>query len=462
MTPASIARTRAFVVAGTHSGVGKTTTTLALIRAFIHNGLAVQPFKFGPDFIDTAYHGEAAGRPSVNLDLWMMGAENVKTTFERYSGGADIAVIEAMGALFDGENGTDRGSAAFLAKILHVPVVLVIDVWGMTRSVVPLLDGFFRFDPALRFTGFVLNRAGSVRHADMVRRALPEPLRKLCLGHILRHDALEIRERHLGLMTVDENVVQTATRRAAFEEAAKGLDLHRLMPRPRNATYAKVARSIARNPVRIGIARDAAFCFYYAENLRLLEEAGAELCPFSPISDPGVPEGIAGLYLGGGYPESFVDELAGNNSLKQQLRELAGAGMPVYAECGGFMYLGRTLTRANGAAVPMAGIFGLDTLMDPAHLAIRYVAVRTYSESPLGPPGTVARGQEFHQSRIIGRGVGASLYDVESSTGERYQEGYLSGAAMGSYIHLHFASNPDIPRHFVTTCARWAKRMAGA
>src|SRR5215211_8957570 len=197
MTTSSNANTHAFIVAGTHSGVGKTTVTLAMIRAIRRCGLSVQPFKLGPDFIDTAYHSEVAGRGSINLDLWMMGVENVRHTFASFAEGADVAVIEAMGALFDGENGTERGSAAHLAKLLNVPVVLVIDIWGMTRSAIPLLEGFFSFDSALTFAGFVMNRAGSVRHAQMVQDALPALLQKRSLGHILHRRALAIPERHL-------------------------------------------------------------------------------------------------------------------------------------------------------------------------------------------------------------------------------------------------------------------------
>lgn len=454
----SLAKQPAFIVAGTHSGVGKTTVTLALIRAIVRGGRSVQPFKLGPDFIDTAYHGEAAGRGSINLDLWMMGAENVRQTFHRFSADSDVAVIEAMGALFDGENGTERGSAAFLAKLLHVPVVLVIDIWGMTRSAIPLLEGFLSFDRDLTFTGFVLNRAGSVRHAQMVYDALPASLQQMCLGHVLRRDALEMPERHLGLITIDENAVGAEARRVALDEAGAGLSIDRLLPpQSKNptarGTKKRVAAATAR--VRIAIARDPAFCFYYAENLALLEEAGAELCPFSPTADRSLPGGVAGVYIGGGYPESFLANLASNETIKQQLRTCAGAGMPIYAECGGFMYLGRTLTNADQFAAPMAGIFPLDTVMDPAHLAIRYVTVRTVADSPFGPAGAEARGQEFHQSRRVGGPSGAPMYQVVSSTGEQHEEGLLCRAAMGSYIHLHFASNRDLPRNFVKSCNEW-------
>jgi cobyrinic acid a,c-diamide synthase len=462
MSASSTVKSSAFIIAGTHSGVGKTTVTLALARAIIRAGLSIQPFKIGPDFIDTAYHGESAGRDSINLDLWMMGAEHVKSTFSRFSAGADVALIEAMGALFDGEDGTERGSAAFLAKLLEVPIILIIDIWGMTRSAVPLLEGFLSFDRDLKFSGFVMNRAGSARHAQMVYQALPQSLQTLCLGHILRRDALEIPERHLGLITVDENVARAEARRAALDAAGVGLRIEHLLPSPRrhDVTTVKARLSSDIDRIRIAIARDPAFCFYYSENLALLEDAGAELCPFSPTSEPSLPSGVGGIYIGGGYPESFLNALASNFALKEQIRALAARGMPIYAECGGFMYLGRTLTIADRSAAPMVGLFPLDTLMDPEYLAIRYVTVRTIADSPLGPAGTTARGQEFHQSRIISPPSGTPMYQVTAMSGEQYEEGQLCSSAVGSYIHLHFASNRSLPRNFVENCTAWLHRQA--
>jgi cobyrinic acid a,c-diamide synthase len=448
----------AIIVAGTHSGVGKTTVTLTLLRAFVSAGYSVRPFKHGPDFIDTAYHGEVAGRNSINLDLWMMGTENVKRAFERYSADADIAVIESMGALFDGEDGTERGSAAYLSKLLDVPVVLVIDIWGMTRSAVPLLQGFLSFDKALKFAGFIMNQAGSARHADMVYAALPPELRKLCLGHVLHRDALHIPERHLGLVTLEENQVEAGVRRVALDNARSGLNLSAILPRKEPSDRLQRAETPAGiRRTRIAIAQDGAFCFYYAENLSLLEQAGAELCPFSPIADVSLPPDIAGVYIGGGYPESFLDALCSNVAMREALRESAAREMPIYAECGGFMYLGQTLTGADRQSASMTGIFPIDTIMDPDHLAIRYVTVRTIVDSPLGPTGIEARGQEFHQSRIVGSPSGKPIYEVTSTTGQQSFEGMLAGAAVGSYIHLHFSSNRELPRHFVESCAAWAR-----
>ena len=450
-------RRQAFVIAGTHSGVGKTTVTLTLIRALVRRGLSVQPFKIGPDFIDPAYHSNAAGRESVNLDIWMMGTKHVRETFSRFSRLADVAIVEAMGALFDGENGTARGSAAFVAKLLDIPVILVIDVWGMTRSAIPLLQGFMSFDSDVAFVGFVMNRAGSERHAKMIEDVFPPTLRRLSLGYVLQRPLLAIPERHLGLLTVDENPLSEDARRAAWDEASTNLKLNIFPARPGPIGFPTgKTSSSAQKRIRIAVARDQAFCFYYAENLALLEEAGAELCPFSPVSDVHLPAEIAGIYIGGGYPESFAQNLSRNAQLRAELLNLANVGMPIYAECGGFMYLGRTLAPFNGPPLPMTAIFPIDTSMDATHLAIRYVAVTTLAETLLGPVGTVARGQEFHQSKIVGRSGGRPLYRLKSSTGEEDDEGLVCNTAIGSYVHLHFASNPDIPRNFVKSCVAWS------
>jgi cobyrinic acid a,c-diamide synthase len=455
--PMSKTKQSAFIVAGTHSGAGKTTIALTLIRAFVRKGLKVQPFKIGPDFIDSAYHTEAAARESINLDIWMTGAAHVSDTFSRFSCDADVALVEGMGALFDGENGTERGSAAAIAKLLGIPVVLIVDIWGMTRSVVPLLQGFMSFDPDLSFAGFVLNRAGSERHAKMIEETLPTALKELCLGYVIRKSSLEIPERHLGLLTPQENSGTKDARLAAWDDAGKGLELDRLLASTVKSEGFGLARVRRRSPkkVRIAVARDDAFCFYYEENLALLEDAGAELCRFSPMSDSVLPDGVAGAYIGGGYPESFAEALNRNSRLGAQLRSLCDSGMPMYAECGGFMYLGRTLAGFEGPPLPMVGVFPVDTVMDNEHLAIRYVAVRTLFDSPLGPSGTEARGQEFHQSRIVSTADCRRLYSVKSSTGEEFDEGMVVNAALGSYVHLHFASNPEIPRHLVETCLYW-------
>ncbi|MEH1013981.1 cobyrinate a,c-diamide synthase [Micromonospora sp. CPCC 206060] len=448
----------AILVAASHSGAGKTTTVAILLRALRDRGLTVQAFKIGPDFIDTAYHTEATGRPAINLDLWMMGPDAIRRSFHNFSTGADISVIESMGALFDGADGTEVGSAAHLAKLLHVPVVVVLDVWGMTRTTGAVLAGMRDFDPDLTVAGCILNRTGSQRHAQMVLDSLRPELRDLVVGTVSYQAGLAVPERHLGLLTVEENPTSRAERDDAQRRAGADLDIDRLLAvaggratEPADITEPADTAPAAPAPARarLAVARDAAFCFYYEENLRVLRAAGFELVPFRPTSDPALPDGTDAVYIGGGYPESFAAELAANTGLAGELRRRATTGTPIYAECGGLMYLADSLTGYDGTLHPMTGILPLDVVMDPAHLAIRYVEVRTRQDSPLGPAGTTLRGQEFHQSRIAGTATLPHLFDVTSSDGATSVAGYAVGNVVASYIHVHLASNPQVARRLL-------------
>lgn len=439
--------TAAILVAATHSGAGKTTAAAILIRALRTRGFDIQPFKLGPDFIDGGYHAEAANRPAINLDHWMMGEDGVREAFRRWSHDADIAVIEAMGALFDGANGREQGSAAAMAKLLDLPVVLVLDVWGMTRTAAAVLEGMRRFDPDVRLSGCILNRVGSDRHREMVEAALPDDLRQLILGAIPHDPDMEIPERHLGLLTAEENDHTKGARDAAQQRAGRQLDLDRL------TSIAGVRKVTSRENVklpttapgtRLAIARDRAFCFYYEDNLRLLVEAGFELVPFQPTLDPHLPANVDAIYIGGGYPESFAADLAANASLGADLREHAASGVPIYAECGGLAYLSRSLVDFDGVRHPMSGVLPLDVAMDGRYLAVAYVETRTRVASPLGEAGTVARGQEFHQSRVIKSDLNPELFELTTSEGEVRQDGYLQDGVVASYVHLHLGSAPGI------------------
>lgn len=447
-------RPSGFLVSGTHSGAGKTTVTSLLLGALCDRGLTVQPFKLGPDFIDSAYHADICGRASINLDCWMMGRDGVRASFESWAGEADVSVVEAMGGLYDGSDGTGNGSAAEVAKLLGLPVIVVIDAWGMTRTVAAVLEGLVGFDPRLRIAGCVLNRVGSARHAEMIERALPPRLRRLVIGSVPHCGELEIPERHLGLTTVQEMRHSRSARRPAQKLAAEGLDIDFALRlagltldsdrEPRPPTAGPERRAGGRARACLAIAEDDAFHFYYEENLRLLREAGFELVGFRPTVDPGLPAGVDAVYIGGGYPESFAAELQSNDSLGAELRTRAVAGMPVYGECGGFVYLGRSLIGLDGVRYRMSGVLPIDFTMDPEHLAIAYVGLSTRVDSPLGPAGTSLRGQEFHQSRIVGGDAGCDLYDVTTSDRRGYREGRLFGSVAGSYAHLHLASNPAV------------------
>jgi len=436
----------AVVIGGTHSGVGKTTITLGIIGALRRRGLTIQAFKVGPDFIDPLHHGHASGRPSRNLDGWMLGAGTNRRRFAIATSDADVAVIEGVMGLYDGSEGkSDRGSTAEMAKLLDLPVVLVIDAGAMARSAAALIHGYVSFDPGVRIVGVILNNVGGAAHADMIRDAAGDSIP--ILGALPRVPDLVIPERHLGLHLPHE------ARRDYVEQVANLIEDHvdldqllRTSRIPRRAARAEPAPPNAR--ARIGVARDEAFCFYYADNLELLEQAGAELVEFSPISDP-LPADLDGLYFGGGYPELHAKELAGNTGTTAAVREFAGSGGPIYAECGGLMYLAEQL-RVDGSAYPMCGILPFDTKM-PAALKIAYVEVET--TGGLFGPGRRARGHLFHSSEISGREPESRCYRLRTSRGDQGEDGYQYRNALASYVHLHFASDPGLAPALVDRCA---------
>jgi cobyrinic acid a,c-diamide synthase len=445
----------AFLVAGTSSGVGKTTLSFTLMGLLQQKGFAVQPFKIGPDYIDGGYHCLATGKDSINLDLWMMGWKGMEESFSRYSTGADVAVIEGMGALYDGKNGTTNGSSAEIAKHLKIPIVLVLDIWGATVTTGAILEGMINFDKKVSIAGVILNRAGSQRHYEMVMKALKPSLRKKIIGYLIRSREREIPERHLGLRTLEENPKALQVLKATIEAGAQTIDVHRLarLLKLKKRKHSSLVSLQTKSEVRVGIAKDEAFCFYYAENLRMLQEAGAELVYFSPLKDKKLPANLDGLYLGGGYPESFPQKLSTNKKVRSEILQEIKDGMPVYAECGGLMYLSESIKGFDGNPFSMVSAIPLKVQMDRKHLTLRYVEIKTTAKTLLGPAGTIARGHEFHYSRIaVNHYRGKPLYRAVNSAGEKFTEGFANNKLLASYCHLHFKSNPLIPAYFVQAC----------
>jgi len=445
---------RILVVAGTGSGVGKTTVTLGLLEAYRRRGLVVQAFKVGPDFIDAGLHAMITGRPSYNLDGWMCGREAVLAAVARHTGDADVAVVEGVMGCFDGADATgEDGSTAQIAKWLGAPVVLVIDASGQSRSAAAVVAGFERFDPALTVAAVIANRVGGDVHGRWLAEAIEASCRAVPIGAIPRDDALILPERHLGLMTAAEGLLTQEWRDELAGTIERHIDLDRLLtlatPRAEEAP-SRVRVDPVR--VRLGVARDVAFQFYYEENLALLREAGAELVFWSPLRDE-VPD-VDGLYFGGGYPELHAQRLAGNVGALKTVRQLAEDGTPIYAECGGLMYLADALEDPDGVAHPMVGLLPSTIRMRPRSMTLGYREIRFSADAPLGRAGTAARGHEFHYSTIdpVPTTV-PRVWRLEGRHGGDRPEGYLIGHALMTYVHLHFASNPDLPRAFVEACA---------
>jgi cobyrinic acid a,c-diamide synthase len=455
---------RIIVIAGAASGVGKTTITVGLLEAYRRRGLVVQAFKVGPDFIDPGFHELATGRPSYNLDGWMCGREHLLATVARHAADADLVVIEGVMGCFDGFDGTsEEGSTAQAAKWLDAPVVLVIDVRAQSRSAGAVVLGFERFDPELTVAGVIANRVGGDVHARWVRDAVAAGCRAVMLGAVKRDDAVTLPERHLGLVTAVEGTLTAERRRRLADLIETSVDLDQLLavasrhgradavpttsaPIPQRATQAA-------GRARIGVARDSAFQFYYAENLDLLRAAGAEIVVFSPQTVGALPD-VDGLYFGGGYPELHARALSENVGLVKAVRDFAEAGKPIYAECGGLMYLAEALEDLDGVTHPMVGLLPTTVRMRPRRLTMGYADVVLTADAPLAGAGTAARGHEFHYSSPdpVPESV-RRVYRVSRRRGGERAEGYLVGRALMSYVHLHFASNPQIARSFVEACA---------
>ena len=448
-----------FVIAGTHSGCGKTSVSLGIMGALARRGLSVCPFKVGPDFIDPGHHTLAASlggqeAPSHNLDGWMLPEAALLELFQRHATG-DLAVVEGVMGLFDGFSPiTDQGSTAQLAKLLGLPVLLVVDAASMARSAAALVSGFASFDPGLELAGVIFNRVGSENHAAILTEALAHSLPGVpVLGCLPRREDIAAPSRHLGLVTAGEEAGLDRYHRLA-DWVETHLDLDRLLE---SLPTLAITPPLDQPPVpvrtRIGVARDEAFCFYYPENLRLLEAQGAELVFFSPLRDKRLPEDLGGLYLGGGYPELHGFELGQNSSLRKEILRFSQAGRPIYAECGGFMYLLESLKGPHGRTLSMCGVFPAQAVMNDRFSSLGYREVTLIRQTPLGPVGTTARGHEFHYSSLSEPLEHETAYAVRDRRGPRPAEGYLAANTLGSYIHLHFGSNPALAEHFVTACA---------
>lgn len=445
------------VVGGTESGVGKTSIALGLMRAFRDRGAVVQPFKVGPDFVDPLHHRRAAGRESYNLDGWMAGREGVRQTFRRATRGADVAVVEGVMGLFDGyAPDADVGSTAEVAATLEAPVVLVVDAWSKARSAAAVVQGFADFAPEVDLAGVVFNRVAGDGHLDLLREAVADAVDSPVFGGLPRDEDVAIPERHLGLDLPGRSEAYDTQIDRLGELVGEHLDLERLESLAETSLAVESSRGgegdgRRETDVRLGVARDEAFCFYYRDNLDRLRELGCELVSFSPLADEW-PDGLDGVYLGGGYPEEYAGELAESGRVRRGVAEAVDRGTPVLAECGGMMWLGEWLETVDGDRHEMVGALPVGTTMTERP-TLGYVEVEATGAAPFFPTGGVARGHVFHHAEYEDGADGRSApFELEARGRPAEPGGWVVERTVASWVHLYFGSRPGFARSFVEAC----------
>lgn len=446
---------RRIVIAGTGSGVGKTTITIGLMAALKKKGYTVQGFKCGPDYIDPTYHTAVTGRPSRNLDSWMGGEDVVKAVCEKGSEGADIAIIEGVMGLFDGKQATtNEGTTAEISVITKSPVLLVVDCSGMARSAAAVVRGFQLLDERVKIAGVIANRVGSEGHFRLVRAAVEQACGIPVIGFLQKDEELSIPERHLGLvpsiergelddffMQLGERITKTVDLEALWQLAeAPDLDAEH--------SFLSVDRTYN---VRIAVAKDAAFHFYYPENLELLEAYGAELVFFSPLAGEPLPDDVHGLYIGGGFPEEFAEQLSKQEHVKQSIKQAIDRGLPTLAECGGFMYLTEGIETTDGHLYDMVGIIPGSVRMHTKLAALGYREVKGEEGNFLLPNGIMAKGHEFHYSTFTHAEPANFAYETKGLRGTK-KDGYMKKNLIAGYVHFYFPSCPPMVERWLARC----------
>lgn len=436
------------MVAGTHSGVGKTTVATGLMVALRQRGMAVASAKVGPDYIDPGYHALATGRPARNLDPWLCGTDAIGPLAGRAAAGADVLIIEGVMGAFDGADDPvgPSASSAQVAGLLDAPVVLVVDASSMSRSVAALVHGFATYDASLNVVAVVLNRVGSDSHERMLREAV-EPLEIPVVGALRRDDSFRWRDRHLGLVPVAEHADDVRASLESLGAAVAGScdldEIFRIANAAPPMTVSTPPRAWHQAKVRVGVASGPAFSFAYEDNLEAIEQAGAELVPFDPASDQHLPPGLHGLYAGGGFPEVFAESLSANRTLLADVRVQIEHGLVTWAECGGLLWLSRSLDGHR-----LAGAVPADARMTD-HLTLGYRHLWPRVDTPVADAGTALRAHEFHYSAIEPPGDA-----IEYRTRARSDRaGFATSTLMASYLHMHLGGDPSPAERFVLRAA---------
>lgn len=463
------------VVSGATARSGKTAVMLGLIGALQRRGRTIQTYKVGPDIVDAAHLSHVSQRPCRTLDSWLLDQSALCRSLGRGTVGADCAIVEGCGGLFDSHGvpapspGADEysfpGSTAEVARVLGAPILVVLDLAGIGETAAAVALGLRQLDPSLNIVGVILNNVETNYRRRLVEDAIWNQVRLPVLGALPRIHAIAVTELRDGVSPVsDRPQVDDAFHQltTVFErDCSVGL-IERLMGNAHPLTDVPSAPTVtcdAADPVRIGVAFDDAFCFYYPENLELLQDAGAEIVPFSPLDDRALPDRIDAVYFGGGLSEAVVPRLATNRSFAESLRRAAGYGIPIYSECAGLHYMARTLTTRDGSTHEMVGIVPIDIAMDGICRS-GYRELTIAAESHLGPRGSAIRGHEFHFSHVVSGNESLSpAYSVHDGEGEPLGfEGWCSGSVMASFVHVHFGQNPELASRLVDAARETSRR----
>ena len=447
------------IFAATQSGSGKTTITLGVLLALRKMGLRVQPFKAGPDYLDPMQHSAVCARISRNLDSWLMPPGVILELFTRNAKGADISVIEGVMGLYDGFRDTEYGSTAHLAKILGAPVILVLNAASFSRSAAAIVLGCKEFDKKVNLSGVILNNIGSPNHYHFTKSAIEKKTKIPVLGFLLRDAGIKLPERHLGLVPAQEKRPNEGLYDKLRALVEKNIDLRRILRISRKSLglmqdkTAYAPRGCGKVRVNIAIAKDKAFNFYYQDNLDILEVLGARLVEFSPLKDKSLPPGIDAMYIGGGYPELFSAQLSANRRMREAVSGYAKKGLPIYAECGGLMYLVKRIVDFQGKGFPMAGVFNCAAVMANKLQALGDIEIEVRKDNILSRKGDKIRAHTFHWSYLKNLSKDTRFaYKVTKGKDRVYEDGLIKENVLASYAHLHFASHINFAKNFIKSC----------
>jgi len=454
------------MIAGTNSGVGKTTVTLGIMSALVQKGIKVQGFKAGPDYIDPSHHTFVTGNASKNLDTWMMGENACRELFERSALNADVSVIEGVMGLYDGSiDSSGHGSSAHLAKILNIPVILVVNARGVAQSAGAVVMGFMEFDKEINLAGIILNNVASQNHYDIIKKAIEESCSVAVLGYLKKQSDITIPERHLGLIPSEEKKINSALYDKLGQMVLETIDIDKLQEIAGSAAvFPDYNRSIFINrasslDVTLAVARDSAFCFYYQDDIDLFEELGAKIIEFSPLADKSLPDGIDGIFMGGGFPELFADRLMKNESMRKSILEAHKQGIIIYGECGGMMYLLEKLIDCEGRSFKMSGVLIGTSRMENRRQGLGYVIADATCDNIICESADTFRAHEFHWSKLQDVPDDTVFaYNTRKSNGKKTGiDGICKSNVLASYTHIHFSSNPDLAKSILSTMAKRSK-----